>query len=271
MARSRVNLTEIPNVCNGEVLGEQFAKLLPLISDYIASSPATARLKLAEGRGLPDQSGRSNRLIAAVRSAVADLVPTHLRCAFAIVAPHSHWDEHLPLVYSFDACVDAYRLTPLVPLGGQCYRAVSFAFGLEQPLAYEWADQTIAMQDDDYHAALQSVRLVHRAIDCAPGAIGLSLNFRFRSLSSHLLPATVEVPGEQDGRTYGEIRLATHALDAPDAVFEQVAWMPNLDGVTFSSAAAEVTAIKIESLLGSLSLPQRFAAIQALRSRRSVD
>lgn len=214
---------------SGEALGAiiRDGYLQNLVPRLVATGPEVAVARLRDAFGaVPSRSGHDNPAIRAFREWLFDHTANGpAKDALLIVAPHTHWDEGLPIVYRA-ASAARYVVGPTVLAPQAVYRPVSFVFSAEGPLPYEWADASIAMPEAELESTWQAITAASQEFWREGWPLGLSINFRFKSRLFEDRPIdNVEREIAGDASHQSEI-IRTDAGGSPSAADDalQVAW-----------------------------------------------
>jgi len=194
----------------------------------LSQGPEAAVQRIAIANGVaPDRSGCNAPCIVHLRDKLWDLLhDSTFGFALAVTAPHTHWIGERPIIVSL--CQSGYRVGHLALHAQGLYTPISFLLTDAGPLPYEWADDSLELTDAELERVRPAIATLCEDPEVAGLPLGLTLNFRFKSLFSEEPVTTVEyeeshVPGE----TASESRIA-RLQDVPhawaDPAFGQVAW-----------------------------------------------
>lgn len=148
----------------------------------VATSPEDAVARLARTFGeRPTLSGRGNPGIAAFREWLFDHTGNgRSKDALMLVAPHTHWDEGLPIVYRAPS-PGRYLVGPTRIVPDAIYHPVSFVFAEGGALAYEWADPSIGLGDSELAALYPTIDAAAERFWREGWPLGVTINFRFKA------------------------------------------------------------------------------------------
>jgi hypothetical protein len=189
-----------------------------------------------------------------------------------IVAPHTHWDENRPVVIQADGV--RYLAGPMLIDVRRKYRAVSFVFSPQGPLAYEWADSSVKLNLSKLsrlYELIMSICGELRACELR-WPFGLSINYRFRRLGSNEMPSTTEYPAPEKALREDQISaiVPTHVIrhKLKDGEVEQVAWHAFASDLTRTSTLTRNVKLQIEDILNANSEgPDRDCILRAALQR----
>lgn len=181
-----------------------------LASGVLSSDPevANGRLYVSEG-SKPWRNGLNVPAITALRGYLGNVCPAEFIPAFIVIAPHSHWSAGV-LVERYDSELARYWLGPSEINGP--LRPYSFAFSATGLVPYEYADESVPIDDRLYQRAIAMVRSVEAKI-ISEGQIeqfaglGLSIDHRFKAIGERTLFSTMEHQCHQTHMAYVEIDL----------------------------------------------------------------
>lgn len=159
----------------------------------LATCPIEAweKVRAASGGALR-RDGLGSAPIARLRAGVAAAESGRaLQHDLMIAAPHTHWDE-APIICSYDRASNSYVVGPNEYDEG--FRPVSFVFGPDGPIPYEWIDASVNVDLARYEqliARVEALAVSHGA-DAASASLGLAINYRFRPLGALIAFSTFE-------------------------------------------------------------------------------
>lgn len=238
---------------------------------WIAQGPEAARARIVARYGaVPDATGRDCPGLTALR-ALVERVDRRLRPGFdpayalTFVAPHTHWRPR-PIYVRFDAAATAYRIGPVRPR--LPVLPVSYAFGPDGPIPYEWADASVGLDASSvaevttFVTALCREALADPFLGPPPQPFGVALNYRFKTLFGPQIFPTMEIPAD-DGS--GAARIVIDRMSDPtDRRFVgQVGW-PVATAPARLSKKLLAAIREIESALAGLPYEEALAAYEAL-------
>lgn len=209
-----------------------------LLASHVARTPAMARKRIHQRWGSDlTLSGAHVPGISLVRQAIRATSPDpRVPHGLAITAPHTHWDDGLPILISFNG--SAYLLGERVPEPEARYNPVSFTFSRDGPIPYEWIDQSVQVDQYELETLWDVVAAVNHAVADEELPLGLALNFRFKQLLDQAEIPTAEFQGT--GPAAGTSLCVIYRYDDVDprstGDLEQVSWHA-FPGPTFDSEA----------------------------------
>ncbi len=202
--------------------GGYFTRLFP---DLVAKNPTVAVERLSERCGhYPTSGGENIDGIVALRDALFRISgDSKFANALVITVPHTHWSFEHPI--TLGAHAEDYMISARAPRADERYVPVSFVFSPEGPLAYEWADATIQLDDDDLGPVFDLIGRLNAELHAQDWPLGLSLNFRFKPLFSDQMVPTVEFPvGDDPDGPALIVPLHRYLAAGNDPDVAQVAW-----------------------------------------------
>lgn len=176
-----------------------------LTRGLISPSPGQAVRRIVERYGsVPNRLGTNCLGLAVLRGIVSQLSIEEKEAAHGLifVAAHTHW-EPAPILYTFDAIKDRYRVGP--QRGAAPFKAVGFVFTSSGAQPYEWADASCVIDAGELDRVWS---VIDRLNDAVVGTswyaegfpFGVSINFRFKACFAPPVTSTYEVPGEENDR-----------------------------------------------------------------------
>jgi hypothetical protein len=168
--------------------------LQQLFPGLVADDPTAAKVRIAQHFGcFPSADGTNIEGIVAIRDKLFALTEdTRYPHALMIAAPHTHWSFDTPIVIRMSG--DDYAIGPCSPRPTERYVPVSFVFSADGPLAFEWVDESIPLDQDEISDICDVIRRLNVEVHAYNWPLGISLNFRFKPLFSDRIVATVEFP-----------------------------------------------------------------------------
>ena len=124
--------------------------------DFVSCSAETARDRICSIDQVDvTYLGNNSQTIALIRNTINELSTNDLDYANAlsICAPHTHWSDRL-IVESYDAERDVYLNGPKEKEIASQLRPISFVFDLNGPIGYEWADDSVKFNEQEYACLL---------------------------------------------------------------------------------------------------------------------
>jgi len=148
--------------------------------------------------------------------------------ALTITAPHTHWSagDFVVEQYPYE---DEYHIGPSRALPHVVrwpITPISFIFAPDGPIAYEWADQSVGLDDPGLPGFWDHLRTLNEATCSRWGPdmpLGVSVNHRFKDLWSSPRSPTSEEPAETTDGDFSIVRRAAPA-SPPTAGSVQVGW-----------------------------------------------
>lgn len=217
----------------------------------------------------PTRSGRGNPAIAAFREWLFDHTGNGpAKDALLLVAPHTHWDEGLPIVYRA-AAPGRYVVGPTRVSLEAMYRPVSFVFAESGALPYEWADASIGLRDSELAELYPTIDAAAERFWRDGWPLGVTINFRFKASLFEDRPVDNierEIDGDPDEQS--EIVAENGAGDpVADREVLQVAWHCYSDRCYGLSGEEAVLMDQLRALSDGMDRDQWSAALaQALGS-----
>lgn len=264
----------MPNSIDGAELLSLFRdeqhhkKLFP---GLIAPGPSIAVRRIASRFRVPDDfQPWEVEGIRTFRALIDEFVDQPEVCnGLAILAPHTHWEPALPIVYTFDRDKDRYLVGNLAPNAGTHYTPVSFVFSDDGPLPYEWCDSTIEINNRSWHKLVQVIEHVGRVVSDLGWPLGLGFDFRFKnSLLDDTVP-TVELPVEESdhSKLSQVIRFSTFIESGGrESEIEQVSWTAQSEKVLGLGQQEQAVLTRLRQQLRSLETKaERLSAIASLQ------
>lgn len=221
-----------------------------LLRTQIAKNPEIALQQISSIYGsLPEISGSLNRGIVYIRDLLYERlgslnIPAFF-AAFAIVAPHTHWESDELITYFFDKSNSRYVIGPHEIKIQNTYYPVSFCFLDNVTIPYEWVSAELI--NSEHLPQLYNVidQLALQIAKNAPG-FGLSLDFRFKANVIDPSVNTVELPIDDDNDDFDGfseiIKEDLHLTQLDGEGLEQVAWGAQSD------LALNLTAVELQLL-----------------------
>jgi hypothetical protein len=187
------------DVSNGPVTGRALGAavengyLQRLFPALVANNPSAAKARIEQHFGCyPGLDGTNIDGIVAIRDTLFALTgDTRYAHALMIAAPHTHWSFDTPIVVRKSG--DDYAIGPCSPRSTERYAPVSFVFSADGPLAFEWVDESIGLEEE-ISDIYDVIRRLNGRLHSYNWPLGISLNFRFKALFSDQEIATVEFP-----------------------------------------------------------------------------
>ena len=167
------------------------------------------------------QDGANNYGISILRDEIAKLGNADSDAySLMIVAPHTHWRKPESIVYRFDAEHQRYLIQNQTLRKAEGYLPVSFVFSDDGPLPYEWTDNSIFIDRNEYDRAYRLISELNSIVASFNWPLGISIDFRFKkSLFSKNL-ASIETDSEFEDVLQIRLRNETSGGDG----FVQVSW-----------------------------------------------
>jgi hypothetical protein len=195
--------------------------------DALATSPEDAIENLALAYGeRPSASGHNISDIVRLKDSLYELNPAERYVsAMMCTAPHTHWKASAPTIVSWTGSY--YIIGPRDLEPDRPYYPISFAWSAAGFQAYEWADDSVGLTQEDVIECIHIIDQLGRVNLSKRGILGISLNFRFKSLfDPHPVanienPMDVAPPGYREASRIDRVDLATVNPNT-DAV--QVSW-----------------------------------------------
>jgi len=151
-------------------------------------------------------------------------------CSIMITAPHTHWHDRKPIIYHFDAENQQYIIGSHSIEATKGYLPVSFVVTDRGVLAYEWADDSIRPNAEEWNYAIELLYKCTPIIQKHKWPLGLAIDFRFKKSLYETAHASVEYPESEEG-SYSIITTHIAYASANRKIqIEQVAWHPYDDG-----------------------------------------
>lgn len=188
---------------------DQVVDCAPLLaSGILCSDPdeANARLAVSEGKK-PWRNGMNVPAINELRRILSGCCPAEFVPAFVVIAPHSHWSAGV-LIERFDPKLNRYWLGPR-PASGK-YRPYSFAFSDDGFIPFEYADESVPMDEQRYRQAIAVIGEIETAVRSQGRlqsfrGLGLSIDHRFKTIGERTLFSTMEHQCHETRQAYVEI------------------------------------------------------------------
>lgn len=198
-----------------------------IIPEYVALSPedAIARIRNVFGR-YPSRSGGNISGIRSIRDLIYDIsADDSSKNAIMIVAPHTHWDALNPITIC--SAAGRYIIGCASPSAERLYLPISFVITSDGIVPFEWIDDSIYVEMAEYEIAYNTCFELSMHIRNHRWPLGLSLNYRFKSLMAPEIKPTLEYPLDVNDApsSPSAIVLAEEFMGQKDNVsFQQVAW-----------------------------------------------
>jgi hypothetical protein len=223
-----------------------------LVPELVAPGPAEAIDRIVSRFGRrPTADGGNIPGILEIRSLIGAFpAAVSLQGALMVTAPHTHWESEYPIVVRYRD--GRYELLEEQPSQNRFYQPVSFVFSHDGIVPYEWADETVAMSPAELASAWQCVEWVCDKMAPQQYPLGLSLNFRFKSLLSVEIISTAEY--QQDESVLHSpaviVRAEDYEAQHPNEEMEQVAWhCRSVDSTVLEDPKADALLREITSLI----------------------
>lgn len=192
----------------------------------VAASTNEALQRIFQFFGLaPSVSGHNIPGITELRDEIHSMrLGVPLENALVISAPHSHWKSDLPVICSFHD--GEYLIGPKTPNPKERYLPVSFLFSPRLAVAYEWADQSVGIDEVDVSRCITAVNQLNGKFGSKGYPLGISINFRFKKIFEASQFSVIENPAEYCDFGYQEMSIISRYAGAAsvDIESEQVAW-----------------------------------------------
>lgn len=203
---------------------------LRLISpNYVSNTAQESIIKIKERYGcIPDSNGYNNVEICNYQNLLFEHsggLPYVY--AFVITAPHTHWDSEMPITYHYEFDKNRYLIGPREITDNRIYTPVSFIFTQFGVLPYEWADDSVIINDNEFKSSIIVLQKIFSGLREFPSCFGVSINFRFKTSLYDFPLISIEHPidGISEKNELAEILLVNdYENKYGDEQVEQVAW-----------------------------------------------
>ncbi len=196
---------------------------------YVSNTAHESIIKIKERYGnIPDNNGYNNVEICNFQN----LIYEHSGgfpyvYAFVITAPHTHWDNKKPIVYHYEFDKNRYLIGPQEIDEDKIYTPVSFIFTQFGVLPFEWTDDTIIINENEFITSISVLENMVAYVNEFPSCFGVSINFRFKASLYNFPLISVEHP-ISDISKYNDLAEILLVNDYEnkygDEKVEQVAW-----------------------------------------------
>lgn len=170
-----------------------------------------------------------------------------------IVAPHTHWHDRKPIIYHYDTEKEQYFIGPHIIDPLKEYLPVSFAMTSKGVLAYEWIDESIRPDIEEWNYAIELLYNSAPLIQMNEWPLGLAIDFRFKKSLFETAYSSVEYP-ESEKSSFSIITTHTaYSAAGRDLNIEQVAWHPYDDAYYEFTADEEAVLKELRDTMKQLS------------------
>lgn len=215
--------------------GSDLIYLYTLISDtlfpgFVSENPGVAVEKVERFFSVrPNLDGNNISGITEIRDNIFETADnTEVINAFTIIAPHTHWRDNKPIIYHYNKVRDRYIIGPHAIDPDKIYTPVSFVFYKGNPLPFEWADYTCAIDEKEFIRCKEIIIKLNEEYSGRHLPLGIAVDFRFKKSLFINFGATVEIPEENEvSPDYGFSYILSHdsfVEEQAGKATEQVAW-----------------------------------------------
>lgn len=142
-----------------------------------------------------------------------------------IIAPHTHWREIKPVIYKYDPSKEAYIIGNHVIDVNKEYIPVTFVFNNGFPLAYEWAESSIPINQIEWKLCHNLICSLNEKLIGTDIPLGIAIDFRFRDSLLNVPESSLEIPIENESSTYkGFSYIINNTVRNEEDESEQVSW-----------------------------------------------
>lgn len=137
--------------------------------------------------------------IRSIRQSIRLACVDHVVPALSIVIAHSHWPLDKAIIYKY---LDGrYIIGPFKILDEKLYTPVSFLISGQCIYPYEWTDETIAIDHEEWSEAMRAILNICQNF---PENLGLTVNidFRYKASLFDISTGSVENPVEDPVHEY---------------------------------------------------------------------
>jgi len=193
-----------------------------LFPRYVADNPESALQRIEERFGRrASADGRNVDGIVFIRDALFE-INHRAASAVVIVASHTHWFFDKPIVIR-KTDLD-YIANIQDPADTSYYVPVSFVFSPEGPLAYEWVDESVELDDRELAEIFDAIAALNNRVAAFDWPLGIALNYRYKPLFSEKIVATVEYQISDDDEAAAIVPIDRYLAGPDAAATEQVGW-----------------------------------------------
>lgn len=150
--------------------------------------------------------------------------------AFTITAPHTHWPDKKAVIYQYEPNKNIYVIGPFDTINSSRYIPVSFVFNEGLPLPYEWAHESVAIDEREWELCYNLICQLNAKLENNI-PLGIAIDFRFRSSLFDTSQPSLEVPIEDDKEGFNPE--FSYIVNSPGIIqrnessaTEQVSWHP---------------------------------------------
>jgi len=256
---------------SGSELADEYARgYFETLKPFVSSNPKRAIEKIVSEYGeFPSPSGDNIPVFDEIRQRISFFDRgLNINNGLMIVAPHTHWDENLPILISKEN--DTYLLSEKRPLTRELYHPVSYTFSNMGLLPYEWADSTAEIPIDDLIRLWRFLEDEFGSNQSAYFGLGISINYRFKRPLDENVISTTEFQGpEADGDGGAVIYRAEAAATVFDVTrLEQVGWTSKDNKNKNFSEKEQQAYSMVQNYI--LSLPDKISQDRALKRIASI-
>jgi len=222
--------------CNQILSGRELLSLYTpayrgsLFSQKVIFDPSDSLKKIKEHFGvLPSKDGGNIAGIRLIRDLLYKVALNEkILRGLTITAPHTHWIGEIPVIYSYNSQENIYVIGPRHPSSTEKYIPVSFVFNRGTPLAYEWIDESVKLDEAEWRNCCEVIQSLNNALPDVDLPLGIAIDFRFKaSLLDNASPSLetpmVSIDPESKNFSYITNELASRKIDEHETI-EQVSW-----------------------------------------------
>jgi len=196
-----------------------------LYSSKLIYGPSESLKVIEEYYGVaPSMDGGNIHHITQIRDLLFELtVDKRILNSFAITAPHTHWIDKKPIILKFDSLTESYIIGQHAVECDREYTPVSFVFADEGLLPYEWVDETVSIDSDEWSTSYNLISTLNSQIALLNFPLGIALDFRFKSSLFESAKGSLENPMPNSDFSYisrFSDKLESHRTHTT----EQVSW-----------------------------------------------